>query len=309
MRTLGIDLAADPAKTAACLVDWAEGTAVMLDAPVGDQAIVRAAATVRLAAIDVPFGWPDAFVAAVVAHHGGRGWPPVETSAPADRVPLRFRATDVDLMERGHRPLSVSTERIGVAAMRGARILELLSREGVTIDRSGITGAVAEAYPAGALRAWGLRSSGYKGSRHREICAGLVVEFAAACGTMADAVAGCLSGADDDELDAVICAFIGAAVVLGGTARPGASQLVGDRRPRDLVNRCPPGANNGSRDPRGGASLIGSSSSRCSELEPSRCWVGPLHEDEERRVGRLARLARIGGGRSRVAGGETLVVP
>lgn len=230
MRTLGIDLAASPDKTAACLVDWSERTAVLLRRPVDDDAIVHAAATVELTAIDVPFGWPDAFVAAVTAHHSGNGWPPAGTDTPADRVPLRFRATDLDLMDRGHRPLSVSTERIGVAAMRGARLLELLAREGLVVDRAGISGAAAEAYPAGALRAWGLRSSGYKGVRHRAVCTALVSEFAAACGTMSDVVTACLAGADDDELDATICAFIGAAVLLGGTARPGPLQLAAARR-------------------------------------------------------------------------------
>ena len=230
MRTLGIDLAASPANTAGCLIDWTERTAVLLERPVDDEAIVRTAGTVELTGIDVPFGWPDAFVAAVAAHHAGRGWPPVDTDPPADRVPLRFRVTDLDLMSRGDRPLSVSTERIGVAAMRGARILALLSQEGLPIDRSGTSGSVAEVYPAGALRAWGLPSSGYKGARHRAICAALASGFAAACGPMADVVASCVDGADDDELDAVVCAVIGAAVLLGGTRRPAAAQLAAARR-------------------------------------------------------------------------------
>ena len=50
----------------------------------------------------------------------------------------------------------MSTDRIGVAAMRGARLQHLLDAAGVPVDRSGVTGRIVEAYPAAALQAWGL---------------------------------------------------------------------------------------------------------------------------------------------------------
>lgn len=230
MKTLGIDLAASPEKTAGCLIDWTAGGVQLLTRPLEDEAIVEAARSVDLTGIDVPFGWPDDFVAAVAAHHDGGRWPPVELDAPEDRVTLRFRRTDLVVIESGIRPLSVSTDRIGVSAMRGARILELLTRAGVAVDRSGLSGGVAEVYPAAALRAWGLQSSGYKGGRNREVCERIGTAFSAVCGAMSTAVAACILGADDDDLDAVVCAFVAKAVWDGATRRPDSIELPAARR-------------------------------------------------------------------------------
>src|SRR5262245_6136014 len=121
MKTLGIDLSADPAKTGACEVDWHAGTVVLLPRPTGDEDLVEAARTADLIAIDVPLGWPDHFIDALVEHREQTGWPPLATPPPSDRQPLRFRRTDTLLQSRGFLPLSVSSDRIGVAAMRGAR--------------------------------------------------------------------------------------------------------------------------------------------------------------------------------------------
>ncbi len=54
-------------------------------------------------------------------------------------------------------PLSVSTDRIGLPALRCQGILARLGVE----DRSG-DGGVFETYPALGLHLWGMRSTGYK---------------------------------------------------------------------------------------------------------------------------------------------------
>ncbi len=215
-----MDLSADPTKTGACLIDWDAGTVAFLDRPTGDEALVEAALDADMIGIDVPLGWPDDFVAALVAHRDGTGWPPVGLDPPADRVALSYRTTDLLARASGARPLSVSSDRIGVAAMRGARLQHLLAAAGMPVDRSGLSGRVIEAYPAAALRVWGLTHSKYKGTANHDACRVLAGEVAQRCGPLGAPVAACLDGCDDDSLDALICAFIARAALDGNTTRP-----------------------------------------------------------------------------------------
>jgi Protein of unknown function (DUF429) len=107
--------------------------------------------------VDVPFGWPEAFVHAILSHHSGRSWPAVPLTA------LRFRETDRFVRDQvGQWPLSVSSEKIGVTAMRAAGLLSRLAARGEPVDRIG-RGRWVEVYPAAALRRWGLSPIGYKG--------------------------------------------------------------------------------------------------------------------------------------------------
>ncbi len=87
MRTLGIDLSANPAKTGGCEVEWDTGAVAFLDRPTEDEQVVEAAQRADLTAIDVPLGWPDGFIDAVVAHRDRTGWPPMDTAPPEDRIP------------------------------------------------------------------------------------------------------------------------------------------------------------------------------------------------------------------------------
>lgn len=232
MRTLGVDLAADPAKTGACVIDWDRCSVELLPRPTTDELIVDAARDADMIAFDVPLGWPDAFADAVVAHHARDGWPPMGTPPPDDRVPLRFRRTDVALRSRGMTPLSVSTDRIGVTALRGARLQQLLVEAGADVDRSGTTGRLIEAYPAAALRLWGLTSTGYKGSKppNRAACEALTAELTSRCGPLAEAATAALTGCDDDALDAFICALVARAAALDLTGHPTDEDLPAARR-------------------------------------------------------------------------------
>ena len=230
MRTLGIDLAADPKRTGGCEVDWAAGTVRLLPRPVTDDALVAAALAADRIGIDAPLGWPDGFVAAIAAHHQGEDWPVMGTEPPEDRVRLRFRRTDEALRADGPWPMSVSTDLIGVVALRAARLQQRLRDAGIEVDRSGLTGRVAETYPAASLRAWGLPSRGYKGRGGAAACSELAAEVGAACGPLAEAVAGALHACDDHSFDAFVCALLARAVALGRTIGPPPDQLDVARR-------------------------------------------------------------------------------
>jgi predicted nuclease with RNAse H fold len=156
MTTLGIDLSSQPKDTAACLVDWHDDGRIVAREPVLgctdatlDQLIAQADAT----GIDAPLGWPAAFTAAVTR------WTATAWDNPL-RDTLRLRLTDAEV-QRVTRltPLSVSTDRIALPAMRA---MALLARHGVT-DRSGGDGKFFEVYPAGSLKQWGLPCRTYKG--------------------------------------------------------------------------------------------------------------------------------------------------
>lgn len=224
MKTVGIDLSADIDETAACCIDWNTASVRFLRRPITDDELVTAALEADVTAIDIPLGWPDPFVEALVAHREGREWPVADVAPPADRLKLKFRTTDEVVRALGAQPLSVAADRIGVAAMRGARLQHLLGQSGCMVDRTGLTGRVIETYPAAVLRAWKMQSSGYKGPKKIDIARALGAELAERCGSMRSPIMDGLSACDDDDLDALICAVVARAARLGLTTPP----------PRDL---------------------------------------------------------------------------
>jgi hypothetical protein len=158
--TTGIDLASQPKQTALCSIKWSNGCAEIVDwhGGVADQEIVRAIRQSDKVGIDVPLGWPVAFVRAVYRHQKERSW------RPAKLLDLRYRATDKFVSEMTKRwPLSVSTDLIGVPALRAAAFVAQLRRED-NVHRTG-SGKIVEVYPAAALRMWGFTASGYKGPK------------------------------------------------------------------------------------------------------------------------------------------------
>lgn len=163
MKTLGIDLASPAASTAACTVDWSGGRATVerLILGVDDDAILELTGEADVIGIDAPFGWPDAFVAMLDPQC------PVQPWTTSRRDELRLRATDREVHRITNRwPLSVSSDRIGVVAMRCDGILRRL---GVT-DRGGHA-RIVEVYPAAALAIWGLPCRGYKGRKNESALA------------------------------------------------------------------------------------------------------------------------------------------
>lgn len=166
MRTAGVDLAAEPQGTALAVIDWSEREAqlVQLERGVADAPIVEATLWVDKIGIDCALGWPRDFVDFVVSHanvsepvpdvDGGMNW----------RRRLAYRETDRVVREQtGRWPLSVSTDRLGLTAMRCAGLLARLREAGLDVDRAG-AGAIAEVYPGASLRRWGFDTTGYRAS-------------------------------------------------------------------------------------------------------------------------------------------------
>jgi len=208
MRTLGVDLASQPAKTGVAVLSWAEeGGARVEQLTLGaDDATLEAlCAEVDAVGIDAPFGWPEAFTEML-----GGATPAPWSDDARDR--LRFRRTDHAVRAAlGRWPLSVSSDLIGVPAMRCHGLLHRLGVE----DRSG-DGRVFETYPALGLSRWGLPSKGYKGKRGVEVRRALVSRLRAEApwlhltrGQVAQLVA------EDDALDAMVAGLLARAAVLG----------------------------------------------------------------------------------------------
>ena len=201
LRVVGVDLASQPKNSSLCVVEWRDRPRVVeLIRPADDDLIVERAATADAIGIDCPFGWPSSFVETVRRHHDGEAVAGVVAS-PRD---LRLRTTDQWI--RAHHvprdPLSVSTDRLGIVALRGIRILERIAGPGA--DRSGAAG-VYETYPGGSLAKWGLPSTGYKhdvGTDTRRAIVAALANHIDLAATAARLVAA------DDDLDAVITAVV-----------------------------------------------------------------------------------------------------
>jgi hypothetical protein len=169
--TFGVDLAAQPAKTAACLIEWDQRGNGVVQCPesggsdddllgwITDKVVTRVA-------IDAPFGWPNEFVDALNLYRQSGEWPDAPDS-PLHQPAMRLRMTDFAVHgNTGLWPLSVSTDRIGVVAMRCARLLAAAQQQsGELIDRSG-EGRLLEVYPAAALHCWAIspKAIGHPGS-------------------------------------------------------------------------------------------------------------------------------------------------
>jgi len=207
MRLVGVDLASQPKRTSLAVIE--AGRVVMLISEATDDTIIEHATGAHGVGIDAPLGWPDAFVETITAHHG-------HESIPAhDPRNLRLRRTDVITHERsGKQPLSVSTDLIGVVALRAIRLLERLS--GVGAARDGSAG-VYETYPGSAVAIWDLVTSSYKPKTATDQRAAIV----GALSTHLD-----LGGfddqmiANDDDLDAVLCAAVAGLAASGATFVP-----------------------------------------------------------------------------------------
>lgn len=218
VRTLGIDLAAEPAGTALAVLRWDAGGARVesLDVGVDDAGLLAALRDPDGAVgVDCPVGWPRAFVDLVSGHHAGRAPVPAER-APGWRRPYVLRATDRHVHARtGLTPLSVSADRIAHAAIRLAVLLAEVGDD-VDVARDG-SGAVAEVYPAAALRVWGLPHRGYKGAGQDAARHALVDDLERAAPWLDLGPHGQRCREVHDALDAVLAALVARAVALGLT--------------------------------------------------------------------------------------------
>ena len=215
VRTAGIDLAAEPRGTALAIVEWSVSGArlTQLELGVADAPIVEAALSVDKIGIDCALGWPQEFVEFMVSHANVTGaFTPVDGGMEWRRR-LAYRETDRNVREQtGRWPLSVSTDRLGLTAMRCAGLLARLRDAGLDVDRAG-AGAIAEVYPGASLRRWGFDTTGYRVSADARTR--LVTQLREqapwlSLGAFADAM---IDSAD--ALDAVIAALVSRASAVG----------------------------------------------------------------------------------------------
>lgn len=235
-RVAGVDLAAEAAGTGLAVLRVEPGNVALesLQLGVDDETIVRATRDVSLIGIDCAFGWPVDFVdfvsrhaAAVEPESAGGG---VQRAAPTLALPatgdlawrrrLAHRETDRVVTEStGARPLSVATDRLGMTALRCAVLLDRLAGDGRVVDRSGEhPSAVAEVYPAMALRVWGLTRPGYKQSTDAR--AALIADLRRAAPWLELGDHEPLMLASADALDAVLAALVALAHERGASIRP-----------------------------------------------------------------------------------------
>lgn len=223
MRTLGIDLAAQPANTSACVIDWSREipTVMELGSGLNDDELLEALTLADKAGIDAPFGWPDEFVEAVGAHRNRAAWPGRGEDQDVYRFHLSFRVTDRRLIEGGaRRPLSVSTDLIGVVAMRCAYLLDRLAAQAEPVDRAG-SGKVIEAYPAPALTVWGISATGYKSRVGAARLPELVGQLEEGLGGLElSSLQRELAGTDHNCFDALVCSLVARAAAVGLTQPP-----------------------------------------------------------------------------------------
>jgi predicted nuclease with RNAse H fold len=231
--TYGVDLAAQPKNTAVCMIEWLEDGRGRVDCPglggASDDEILSQMARddVAVAAIDAPFGWPIQFAETLLDYAAHGSWPD-PPGVQAKQETMRLRVTDRVVWEETKlTPLSVSTDRIGVVAMRCARLLAAHWRTtGLAPDRSGKAGIV-EVYPAAALVQWGIsQRSGvsdpgtYKGNSAPAAARRVRIIEAIASAAPWLEINGkvrVVCANSDDCLDALICALVARAYELART--------------------------------------------------------------------------------------------
>ncbi len=163
MLTAGVDLAAEPKGTALAIVEWKETRATLVDLQLGanDEQIVEAAGFVDKLGIDCALGWPIEFVE-FLNDHANLNSPSFPDGGMDWRRRASFRESDRHVREvTGKWPLSVSTDRLGLTAMRCAGLQGRLTQSGIEVDRSG-AGKIVEIYPGASLRLWGFDTTGYR---------------------------------------------------------------------------------------------------------------------------------------------------
>ena len=226
MLTVGVDLAAEPERTAVARIEWSSGRARICDVICGadDGMILAAIAEAQKAGIDCPLGWPDDFVALVAAHQAGHVTVPGDLTGREWRRRLTMRLTDrVVHADTGLTPLSVAADRIGHVALRCAGLLAQLARRGQAVDRCG-SGRVVEVYPAASLKRWGLPYRGYKRPGDAQRLGHLVDQLLAAAPWLDGGGAESLCRRSHDAADAVVAALTARAASQNLTSLPTASQ-------------------------------------------------------------------------------------
>lgn len=227
MLISGVDLAAEPKGTAVATIDWQSDHAELVDLELGvdDKQIMDACASSVKVGIDCALGWPVDFIDFLNSHSNLVGL----DSAPAFdggsdlRRNLAHRETDRHVREvTGRWPLSVSTDRLGMTAIRCAGLLSKWQASGTPIDRTG-AGKIVEIYPGASLRLWGFDTAGYRSSE--TIRVKLLADIKTQAPWLSLGAHEPLMLASCDAFDSVIAAFAARSAQLGRFNGPKESQL------------------------------------------------------------------------------------
>ncbi|HYJ69892.1 MAG TPA: DUF429 domain-containing protein [Nocardioidaceae bacterium] len=239
--TWGLDVSTNKAKTAAVALDWSTpGEARVIDVrqPLRAADIGPLMAEHRQSrwAVDVPFGWPDLFVALMADRHDGplpaaampaaADWEKWRTRQVAQRRTDRFLTDDPRIRTR---PLPASFQLLGATAAMWVLVEAQLVSLGVPIDRAGLEGAVCETYPSAALAAWGF-------GKAKQTWSELQSNFAFL--TSDDRLLSWF--ASDDVCDAIVCALVARARDLELTLGPPDDALDAGRREGWIHVSCEP---------------------------------------------------------------------
>jgi predicted nuclease with RNAse H fold len=223
MISAGIDLAAEPTGTALAILEFENNKAqlVFLEQGLEDQALINKTINADKVGIDCAFGWPIEFAKFIAQNQDPTNQNPIDGGMDFRRT-LSFRETDRVIKElTGRWPLSVSTDRLGLTAMRCAGLLSRYQQAGTEVDRSG-SGKLAEVYPGATLRTWAFDTTNYR--VNKEVRAKLIKELNQKApwldiGTNAD-----LMIESADAFDAVIAALAARAIHQGTYHKPTTDQ-------------------------------------------------------------------------------------
>jgi predicted nuclease with RNAse H fold len=228
VRTLGVDLAADPKRTAAAVIEWSDRQARLVHLALGvtDEAVVELFRDTDVTGIDCPLGWPAPFLAFLLGHSRQEPAAVLCHDGLAGRRDLVYRATDRFIThETGLIPLSVSADRLAHPAMRCAVIQAKIARAYGVQPKDG-TGRLIEVYPAASMKIWGIAARNYKGRGTPEsgVRNNILGQLTAAAPWLdLDAYRDHLA-ASDDLLDSVIASLTARATARQSTLLPAPDQ-------------------------------------------------------------------------------------
>jgi predicted RNase H-like nuclease len=220
---IGIDCATQPEKVGLARAVWDSRQLVELQIYPGGKNTDVAGVVTRwldehrpcLLALDAPLGWPATFGQALARHAAGQ-------PLPMDAIPFFRRLTDRQL-EKVHRPMDVTADRLGRTAFWAVNLLgEVARRTGRPVPLAWNPQQLAplsaiEVYPAGTLTQLGLPARAYKKASQRAprqaIVAGIQPFFAENTDWEP-----CLE--DADQLDAALCLIAGMDFICGRCPAP-----------------------------------------------------------------------------------------
>jgi len=162
----GLDLAAEPKGTALAVLQCSSSGVVLQSLKLGveDQDVLEVATSLVKLGIDCALGWPLEFANFVRDYSTANFAEQIFDGGIDWRRRLAYRETDREVQRvTGRWPLSVSTDRLGMTALRCAGLLSKMRDASQPVDRSG-SGLAVEVYPAATLRIWGLHTDGYRNS-------------------------------------------------------------------------------------------------------------------------------------------------